>query len=259
MPTVGSATGHVILGDLEVLGQRRLQPGAVQSGEGRDALRLQARVDQDHQPRDVGGIEDDHREPEPGRVGLDVAAQLRGDLRVALQQILAGHALLAWSATRGNEVRSTVECLGDVGGERDARAGERAVVDLLGRALVALGVGVVHCDVGREPQRQRSLHHVGADRTGRAQDGEFVVGQVAHRSHLVGWRNPVLSHVPGVTIANHGGQVHGHADVRSGDPRGPSAGRVALCAGTFLTRAEALVLRLHDPDHQREQGGCPAP
>ena len=104
VPPVGGATGHLILGDGEMLGQGTLEPGAVQGGQGGNRRSRQPRVDQGGETRDVGGIEDDDGQLTGRTVPLDLLAQVPGDLAVVLAQVLPGHASTAGSASRGDDV-----------------------------------------------------------------------------------------------------------------------------------------------------------
>ncbi len=133
-------------------------------------------MDQRDQTGDVRGIENDDAEFQLRRVLADVAAELRGDLGVALEQILASHAFLARRAAGADHEARAAKRFTRVGGPCHVGSGEGAVIDLLGRAFVALVVRIVHRDVRRQAHRQRGLHHVRTDRARRTENDEFILG-----------------------------------------------------------------------------------
>ena len=177
---VGAAVADFVGRNLEILGQLRTQARAAQRGKGRKLRGTDARIDQRYQSRDVGGIENHDHMLHTGAVGLDVLAQLRGDLGIAFQQVFARHARLARRAARRNDIRSVRKSLLDIARPSDVHPFERAVIKLLGHAFERGSVRVIQADVRRKAHHQRRLGHVRADHTGRAHDREFVVCQKFH-------------------------------------------------------------------------------
>ena len=66
-----------------------------------------------------------------GAEGLDVLTKLLGNLTVAGQQVLAGHALLTGSTTRRNDVLSVGESFLGVGRGGDVHVVETTLAHLL--------------------------------------------------------------------------------------------------------------------------------
>ena len=93
----GGATGNLALHDTELLGQCALQTGGVQTCQCGYLTRLQTGIEQGDQTSEVGGVEDDDDVLNVGAVLLDVLTQLLGNLTVACQQVLTGHASLTGS------------------------------------------------------------------------------------------------------------------------------------------------------------------
>ena len=170
---VGAAVLHLVGRNSEISGQLRTQTRGVEGREGRDLRGFQPRIDQRHQPRDVGRVEDHHHVLYVGTVGPEVLAELRGDLGVAFEQVLARHAGLAGGAARRYDVRSAPQRLPDVGGPRDVHPFETAVVQLFGHAFERRTERVVKADVGRQAHHQRRLGHVRADHAGRTHNGKL--------------------------------------------------------------------------------------
>ena len=95
MAAIGPTVRDRVLRYPEVLSKSRLQPGAVECRQGCHTAGCQAGVDEGHQAGNVGRVEDHDHELRIRAVGLDVPAELGGDLGVALEQIFAGHPLFA--------------------------------------------------------------------------------------------------------------------------------------------------------------------
>ena len=90
--------GNLALLHAEFLRESFLQTGAVEGCEAGELLGFQAGVDEGGEGSDICRIEDNHHVLHIGAVLLDVVAEFGSDLAVALEKILAGHALLAGSA-----------------------------------------------------------------------------------------------------------------------------------------------------------------
>ena len=170
---VGGAAGDFVLCHAKSLGQRAQQARGVECRERGHLAGLQARIKQRHQTGEVGGVEDNHHMLHVGTVALDVLAQILGNLAVAGEQVLAGHALPAWSAATGDDVLGTSIRLGGVGGGGDFHVAKATVAHLLGHALGR--EHVVEADVIGQTHHQGSLYHVGANHAGCADDDELVV------------------------------------------------------------------------------------
>ena len=112
---VGTAVTDFIGRNLEVFGQFRTQTRGVQCREGRNLRRLQSCVDQRDETRDVGGIEDHNDVLHVRAISLEVFAELRSDLGIAFQQVLARHAGLAGRTARRYDVSRIGQRLPDVG------------------------------------------------------------------------------------------------------------------------------------------------
>ena len=177
---VGAAVADFVGRDFEVFGQLRTQARGVQRREGRDLRGFQPRIDQRDQPRDIGRVEDHHDVLHVRAVGLDVLAELFGDLGVAFQQVLARHAGLAGRTARRHDVSRIGQRLADVGRPRDVHPLESAVVKFLGHALQRRSIRIVKANVRRQAHHQRRLGHVRADHAGRTHDGEFLVRYKIH-------------------------------------------------------------------------------
>ena len=110
-----------------------------------------------------------------GAVLLDVLAEFGCNLAVALEEVLARHAFLTWSAAAGNDVLGTGESLLWIDGVGDVGAGECAVAHLIVDAMHAGLIDIVKADVGGEAQHKHTLNHVGADHAASANDHKLVV------------------------------------------------------------------------------------
>ena len=99
MTTVGVGAGNLILLNTELEGQSLLQTCRVEGSERSQLVGLQAAVDKSGQSGNVSGVEDHHHVLHVGAILLDVLTEVGGNLTVALQQILAGHASLTGSTT----------------------------------------------------------------------------------------------------------------------------------------------------------------
>ena len=97
--TVGSATGNLVLHHAELLGESTLQTSGVQTGKSGNLTGLQARIEQCYQTGEVSGVEDDDNVLYIWTEFLDVLSQFLGNLTVAGEQILTGHASLTGSTT----------------------------------------------------------------------------------------------------------------------------------------------------------------
>ena len=126
-----------------------------------------------NQTRDVSGVEDYDHELGVGTIFLDILAQLLSGLGVAGQQVLASHALLAGSTTRGDDILGTGESLGGIGGGNDISVVETTLAHLLGYTLC--GEHVVEADVGSQLQHQGCLNHVGTNHACGSNDNQFVI------------------------------------------------------------------------------------
>ena len=93
-----TGAGHLALLHAELGGESFLQTGAVKSGKGGELVGLETRVDESRKGGHIGRVEDDNDVLDIGAVFTDVVTELGGNLAVALEQILAGHALLTGSA-----------------------------------------------------------------------------------------------------------------------------------------------------------------
>lgn len=181
--TVGVGVLDFGLRNAEVEGEGLFQTGRVEGGEGSHLVGLQTRVDEGHETGDVGGVEDDDEEFAVGAVLLDVLAELLGNLGVAGEEVLTGHAFLAGSAAGRDDVLGILESLGGVGGAGDVDVVETALAHFFGNTLGA--EYVVEADVVGEAHHACGLGHVGADHAGCAHDDEFVVSQEIHDSFML--------------------------------------------------------------------------
>ena len=181
---VGAAVADLVGRNPEIFGQFAPQARGVQRREGRKLRRADTRIDERHQPRDVGRVEDHNDVFHVGAVSLDVLAELCGDLGIALEQVFARHAGLAGRAARRNDIGRSRERLLDIARPGDVHPFERTVVKLLGHALERRSIGIVKADVGRKAHHQRRLGHVRADHAGRAHDRELVVCQKFHMRNI---------------------------------------------------------------------------
>ena len=156
--TIGGAAGDLALHHAKVLGQCALQAGRVEASQCGDLRGLQARVEQRDQPSEVGGVEDDDHMLHIRAILLDVLAQPLGNLAVALEQVLAGHAGLAGGTTAADDVLGTGESLGGIGGGSDLDITETTLTHLLGHTLGR--EHIIQADIICQPHHQGSLNHV---------------------------------------------------------------------------------------------------
>ena len=110
-----------------------------------------------------------------GAVLLDVFTEVGSNLAVALEQVFAGHTLLAGSTTRGDDILSAREGYLGVNGIGEVGTRECAVAHLIVHAVYAGLVDIIETDVGGEAEHQHALHHVGADHTTGTYNHEFFV------------------------------------------------------------------------------------
>ena len=115
-----------------------------------------------------------------GAILLDALTEILGDLRVALEQVLARHAGLAGGAARRNDVCGTRQGLLDIRRPGDVHTLEGAVVELLGNTLERRPEGIVEANVRRQTHHQSGLCHVRADHAGCAHDGELFIRYEIH-------------------------------------------------------------------------------
>ena len=158
--TISVGTGHLALLDTELLGKSLLQTGAVEGGEGGELLRLQSGTDKSGDGGDISRVENDHDELHVRAVLLDVLTELSGDLAVALEKILTGHALFTGSSTGGDDVLGVGESLFRVDGGSDVDTREGAVVHLSENTLQTGLEDVVKANVGGKLEHGRCLGHV---------------------------------------------------------------------------------------------------
>ena len=180
---IGGATRDLVLHHAELLGQRTLQTRRVERRERRHLRRFQTGVEQRHQTRQVGRVEDNHHVLHIGAIGLDVLTQLLCDLAVAFEQILARHAGLARCAARRDDILRVGESLLHVGRRRDVHAVETALAHLLGHTLRRKDV--VQAEIGGQTHHQGGLRHVRADHAGSADDRQFFVCQKSHSYNII--------------------------------------------------------------------------
>ena len=106
---------------------------------------------------------------------LDVVAEVGSDLAVALEQVLAGHTVLAGSTTRGDDVLSTREGLFSINGVGDVGTLESTLLDLIEYAMNARLIDIVEANVRSEAEHQNALYHVRTNHTACADDNELVI------------------------------------------------------------------------------------
>ena len=107
-------------------------------------------MDKGRKGRHVGGIEDDNDMLHIGAVLLDEVTKLGGYLAVTLQEVFAGHALLAGGASRRDDIFCVLE--GDFGiyGPTYVGAFECAVINLFRHTVDTGFIDVVKADVGSD-------------------------------------------------------------------------------------------------------------
>ena len=128
----------------------------------------------------IGGIEDDNDMLDIGAVLLDEVTEFGGYLAIALEEVFAGHALLAGSATGRNDILGVLESHFGIYGPGDVGTFECAVVNLFGDTVYAGFIDVVKTDVGGKAEHERGLGHIGADHSAGAHDGQLFVSQILH-------------------------------------------------------------------------------
>ena len=180
MTTISVGTGHLALLDTELLGKSLLQTGAVEGGEGGELLRLQSGTDKSGEGGDISRVEDDHDELHVRAILLDVLSELSGDLAVALEKILTGHALLTGSSTRGNDVLGILEGDSGINGGGDVHTRESAMIHLSEDSEETGLKDVVKADVRGKLKHGGGLGHVRSDHSGGADDDQFVICQKSH-------------------------------------------------------------------------------
>ena len=158
MTSEGMCTHNLILHHTELLGQCALQTSAVQSCQSGHLAGLQAAVQQGYQTCQVGRIEDNHHMLHIGAVGLDVLAQIFGNLAVACEQVLTCHAFLTGSTATGDDILCILESLCHVGGGSNVCIAESALAHFLGHTLGR--EYVIETNVRSEIQHECALHHV---------------------------------------------------------------------------------------------------
>ena len=144
---VGVGAGDLPLRNTELLRQGFLQTGAVEGGEGGQLLGLQAGVDEGGQGRDVGRIEDHDDVLAVGAVFLDVVTELGGDLAVALEEVLTGHALLARRTAGGEDILRILEGDGGIRSPGNVDAREGAMVHFGDDASQTGLVNIIETDI----------------------------------------------------------------------------------------------------------------
>ncbi len=158
MSAIGSATGDLVLHHIELLGESALQTCGVEGSECGHLTGFQARVEQGHQTGEVGRVENNHNVLHVGAVFLDVLTQFLGDFAVAGEQVLAGHASLTGSTTRGDDILSVGKSLGSIGSGSDFHIAETALTHFLSNALGR--EHIVKTDVVSQTHHQSGLNHV---------------------------------------------------------------------------------------------------
>ena len=178
--TIGVGAGDLALLYAELLGQGFLQTGAIQGGQGGELLRLQAGTDEGGESGYIGRVENNHHELNVRAVLLNILAEFCGNLAVALEEVLTGHAFLAGCSTGGNDVLGILEGFGWINGGGEVHIRECAVVHLGQNALEARLEDIVQADVGGETQHAGGLNHVGTDHSGSAHNKELFISKEFH-------------------------------------------------------------------------------
>ena len=178
--TVGVGAGDLALLYAELLGQGFLKTGAVQRGQRGELGRLEAGVDEGSESGDIGRVEDNYHELGVRAVLLDVVTEFGGNLAVALEEVLTGHALFTGRTAGGNNVLGTLESLCRVNGGREIDALEGAVVHLGQNALEARLENIVQADVGGKTEHGGRLGHVGANHAGCTDNEELFISKKLH-------------------------------------------------------------------------------
>ncbi len=175
MTAVCAGVDDIVRRNLEILGQLVAQTCAVEAGEGCYAGGFHARVEQRDKTCDVSRVEDNDDVLYIGAVFAHVLSEVLGDLRVAAEKILAGHACLAGSATRGYDIFRSGESFLDVIGESDVHVLESALQKFFCNAFKSLCVWIIEANVGCEVHHERCLRHVRSDHAGRTNDKKLFV------------------------------------------------------------------------------------
>ena len=173
--TIGVSTRDLVLLHAKLEGESLLQTRRVESSERSQLVGLQARVDESGEGSHVGRVEDDDHVLHLGAILLDVVAEVGSDLAVALEQVLAGHTVLAGSTTRGDDVLSTREGLFSINGVGDVGTLESTLLNLIEYAMNARLIDIVEANVRSEAEHQNALYHVRTNHTACADDNELVI------------------------------------------------------------------------------------
>ena len=132
-------------------------------------------MEKDHETGQVGRVEDHDDVLDIGAILLDILAEILGDLAVALEEVLTGHAFLAGCTTGRDDVLGVLESLGGIGRPGDVGTFESAVRHLGDNATQTGLIHIIQAHVGGETQHQRGLGHVGADHTSGTDNDQFFV------------------------------------------------------------------------------------
>ena len=108
----------------------------------------------------IGRVEDNHNVVHIRAVLLDVVAELSGDLAVALEKILTGHAVLARSAAGRDDELSASESLLRISCPCDVRTRESAMIHFLGYTVDSRFDDVIKTDVRSKTEHESGLSHV---------------------------------------------------------------------------------------------------
>ena len=137
-------------------------------------------MDESGESRHIGRVEDNHNVVDIRAVLLDVVTELSGDLAVALEKILAGHTVLAWSAAGRDDELGACESLLRIGCPSHVGTWKSAVVHFLGHTVDSRFDDVIETDVRSKTEHKSGLSHVGADRTACTDDEQLLVCQKSH-------------------------------------------------------------------------------
>ena len=117
-------------------------------------------MEENHKSGKVGRVEYYHDMLDVGAVLADVLSEVLGDLAVALEKVLTGHALLAGSSAGGDDVLRTLESGRRVGRPGDVGTFECAVGHFGDYALEAGFIDIVEADVRSKLEHHGRLGHV---------------------------------------------------------------------------------------------------
>ena len=144
MTAVGLAAGDAALLNPEMLGQRRLKPGAVQGGQRGDPAGGKSRVHQGGETGDIRGVEDDDDEFAVRTSLFDVETELFRNQAVVTGEVFARHPFFSGRAARTDHIGGAGKGFGDVRRPGDVRARKSTVVYFLGGPFQARFERIVH-------------------------------------------------------------------------------------------------------------------